>query len=218
MDWHLLSIEEAFAKFGSSKSGISLEEARKRLEQYGRNQLREKRARSPFVMFIAQFGDFMILVLIAAAVIAGIIGDAGDMAPIIAIVLLNAIIGFVQEYRAERAIAALKKMAGFTAEVIRGGEPQTMAVEEIVPGDVVLLRAGDVVPADLRITEAAQLKLDEASLTGESFPAEKNSSTLDEASLPWERESIWPIRGPSSPRAGALDWLLPPPWRRSLAR
>ncbi|GAB7026476.1 cation-translocating P-type ATPase [Geotalea toluenoxydans] len=184
MDWHLLSIEEAFAKFGSSKSGISLEEARKRLEQYGRNQLREKRARSPFVMFIAQFGDFMILVLIAAAVIAGIIGDAGDMAPIIAIVLLNAIIGFVQEYRAERAIAALKKMAGFTAEVIRGGEPQTMAVEEIVPGDVVLLRAGDVVPADLRITEAAQLKLDEASLTGESFPAEKNSSTLDEASLP----------------------------------
>ncbi|WP_243371746.1 cation-translocating P-type ATPase [Geotalea sp. SG265] len=183
MDWHLLPIEDAFHRLNSSQAGISPEEVRRRLEQHGRNQLREKRARPPWIMFLAQFGDFMILVLIAAAVIAGIIGDAGDMAPILAIVILNAIIGFVQEYRAERAIAALKRMAGFNAEVIRGGETQSVAVEEIVPGDVVLLKAGDVVPADLRLSEAYQLKMDEASLTGESFPVEKDTAVLGEASL-----------------------------------
>jgi Ca2+-transporting ATPase len=184
MDWHLLSIEDAFLRVNSSKAGIAGQEAHRRLEQHGRNQLREKRTKPPWVMFLAQFGDFMILVLIAAAVIAGIIGDAGDMLPIVAIVLLNAVVGFIQEYRAERAIAALKKMAGLSAEVIRDGETQTVAVEEIVPGDVVLVKAGDVVPADMRLLEFHQLKIDEASLTGESFPVEKNASTLGDASLP----------------------------------
>ena len=121
----------------------------------------------------------MIVVLLAAAVIAGFLGEPADTVAIVAIVVLNAAIGFVQEYRAENAMAALRKMAAHQARVLRNGEPASVPAAELVPGDIVLLEAGNVVPADLRVSESAQLRIGEAALTGESQPAEKQSRPVD---------------------------------------
>jgi P-type Ca2+ transporter type 2C len=118
-------------------------------------------------MLLAQFTDFMILLLIAAAVVAGFIGDAEDTVVILGIVVLNALVGFVQEFRAERAMAALRRLAALGAVVVRGGRPQVVPAEALVPGDIVLLEAGNMVPADLRLLAVADLKLGEAALTGE---------------------------------------------------
>src|SRR3972149_1298963 len=120
------------------------------------------------MMFLDQFKDFMILILIAAAVISGIIGDLSDTVAIAVIVVLIAVIGFIQEYRAEKAMATLKKMAAPYAVVIRGGDHATVTASDIVPGDVVVLEAGNVVPADMRLLESAPLKIEEAALTGAS--------------------------------------------------
>ena len=169
---------------GSQRTGISNAEAQKRLNEFGTNELQEKKKRTTLLMFLDQFKDFMILVLIGAAVIAGIIGDLADTLVIIAIVIINAIIGFIQEYRAEKAMEALKKMAAHTATVLREGAIARVAAAELVPGDVVMLEAGSLVPADLRLMETAQLKAEEAALTGESVSVEKHSRTLIEDQLP----------------------------------
>jgi len=134
-------------------------------------------------MFLDQFKDFMILVLIGAAFISGLIGDVTDTIAIAVIVVLNATIGFVQEYRAERAMAALKKMAAPTATVIREGIPAKISATRLVPGEVVALEAGTVAPADMRVVESARLKLEEAALTGESMPVEKHTEALHEETL-----------------------------------
>ena len=134
-------------------------------------------------MFLDQFKDFMILVLIAAAVVAGVIGEPSDTIAIAVIVVLNAVLGFVQEYRAEKAMAALKKMAAPSATVIRDGIPETVTANQLVPGDLVILEAGQVVPADIRLTEAVQLRTEEAALTGESLPVEKKTEALPEEDL-----------------------------------
>jgi len=178
------TIDEAIDDLKSSLQGLSSEEAKKRLEEYGPNELKEGKKNTALGMFLNQFKDFMIIVLILAAIISGIIGDAADTVAIIVIVVLNAIIGFVQEYRAEKAIAALKKMASHTAIVMRNGMPSTIPGSEIVPGDIVILDAGRVVPADMRIIETAQLKVEEAALTGESVPVEKETETLHDEHLP----------------------------------
>jgi len=157
------------------ETGLSEEEAAARRARYGPNSLREPEPKSPWRIFASQFADFMILVLLAAAIIAGLLGEAADTAAIVAIVILNAVIGFVQEYRAEQALAALRKMAAQQARVLRGGEPRTVLAADLVPGDIVLLEAGNVIPADLRIAQAAQLRVGEAALTGESQPVEKSS-------------------------------------------
>ena len=136
------------------------------------------------MMFIDQFRDFMILVLIAAAVISGFIGEASDTIAIVVIVVLNAIIGFVQEYRAEKAMEALKKMAAPYATVLRDRRPVNLPARELVPGDKVLLEAGRIVPADIRLTEAIQLKIEEAALTGESVPVEKHTETIQDRDIP----------------------------------
>ncbi|WP_298439142.1 cation-translocating P-type ATPase [Geobacter sp.] len=182
--WHTLSAEAALERLNSARRGISSAEAGRRLEDTGPNELAERGGRSPFTMFVSQFTDFMILVLLAAALVAGAIGDLGDAAPIVTIVILNAIIGFIQEYRAERAMAALREMAGSTATLLRDGAPVTVPAREIVPGDLVLLEAGKVVPADLRLVEAARLTIVEAALTGESFPVEKTTEPVAGDDLP----------------------------------
>ncbi len=128
------------------------------------------------MIFLDQFKDFMILVLIAAAVISGIIGEPSDTMAIMVIVVLNAVIGFIQEFRAEKAMAALKKMAASHAVVLRDHQPTQIPASRIVPGDIVLLEAGNVVPADLRLIEGFQLKVEEAALTGESVPVEKQTA------------------------------------------
>ncbi|BBA70176.1 cation-translocating P-type ATPase [Geobacter sulfurreducens] len=183
-EWHRVSIEEALTRLETSLTGLDNDEVRRRLAAYGPNELEEKAQRTPLVMFLGQFTDFMIIVLIGAAVVAGIIGEPGDAAPIITIVVLNAVIGFAQEYRAERAMAALREMSGNYAVVLRSGEHVSVPAREIVPGDLVLLEAGNVVPADVRLAEAVHLKTVEAALTGESLPVEKLSEQLFDSDLP----------------------------------
>jgi len=183
-EWHRVSIEEALTRLETSLTGLDNDEVRRRLAAYGPNELEEKAQRTPLVMFLGQFTDFMIIVLIGAAVVAGIIGEPGDAAPIITIVVLNAVIGFAQEYRAERAMAALREMSGNYAVVLRSGEHVSVPAREIVPGDLVLLETGNVVPADVRLAEAVHLKTVEAALTGESLPVEKLSEQLFDSDLP----------------------------------
>ncbi len=182
--WHLKEIKAILKELKTSPQGLTSEEARARLERYGPNELEEKKKRHPLMMFIDQFRDFMILVLIAAAVISGFIGEASDTIAIVVIVVLNAIIGFVQEYRAEKAMEALKKMAAPYATVLRDGRPVNLPAKELVPGDMVLLEAGRIVPADVRLTEAIQLKVEEAALTGESVPVEKHTETIQDRDIP----------------------------------
>jgi Ca2+-transporting ATPase len=177
--WYALEGEHVLAVMDSNvRDGLSSEEARLRLKQHGPNELAEGSRRGPVRMLLAQFTDVMVLVLLAAAVIAGFLGEPQDIAAILAIVLLNAILGFVQEYRAERAVAALKALSAFIARVRRDGEVTKVPASELVPGDVVLLEAGNVVPADLRLLEVASLRVDEAALTGESQPVDKISDVL----------------------------------------
>ncbi|MBI3377920.1 MAG: cation-translocating P-type ATPase [Nitrospirae bacterium] len=184
MRWHQKETKDILDGLQSSSKGLSSEEAQKRLLEYGPNELKEKEKRTLFMMFLGQFKDFMILILIGAAIISGIIGEPADTIAIIVIVVLNAVIGFIQEYRAEKAMAALKKMAAQIATVIRDGKPANIPAVEIVPGDIVLLEAGKVVPADMRLIETAQLKVEEAALTGESIPVEKHIKALHDEMLP----------------------------------
>lgn len=184
MRWHQREASEVTESLGSSLQGLSSEEIQRRLGQYGPNELREKKKKTLVVMFLDQFKDFMIMVLIAAAIISGFIGEMSDTIAIVVIVALNAVIGFMQEYRAEKAMAALKKMAAQSATVIRNGMPATIDASDIVPGDIVMLEAGRIVPADMRLIEAVQLKVEEAALTGESVPAEKHIKALHDELLP----------------------------------
>ncbi|HJR69530.1 MAG TPA: HAD-IC family P-type ATPase, partial [Gammaproteobacteria bacterium] len=177
--WHRLSTEASLARLESRATGLSHEESAERRREHGFNVLAEAPPRAPWVMFLAQFADYMILVLLGAAVIAGVIGDVADTLVIVAIVVLNAVIGFVQEFRAERAMAALKAMAPPVATVIRGGAPHAEPAAHLVPGDVVRVEAGAIVPADLRILESASLRVDEAALTGESAPVDKAHRAIE---------------------------------------
>lgn len=184
MKCHQKSIDQVLQDLGTSIRGLTAEEAGKRLLEYGPNELIEKAKKTPVMMFLDQFRDFMILVLMAAAVISGFIGEVSDTVAIIVIVVLNAVIGFIQEYRAEQAMAALKKMSAHSAAVIRDGASVMIPASELVPGDLIILDAGNVVPADMRLIESARLKVEEAALTGESVPTEKHIASLHDEHLP----------------------------------
>ncbi len=184
MDCHLKETNECFEELNTSSKGLSLAEVTIRLNEYGPNELKETKKKTIFMMFLDQFKDFMILILIAAAVVSGVIGELADTIAIVVIVILNAIIGFVQEYRAEQAMKALKQMAAPTALVLRNNEIMDVPASELVPGDIVMLEAGRIVPADLRLTEVAQLKVEEAALTGESVPVEKAVDPIHENMIP----------------------------------
>ena len=184
MGWHQKHIDTVLGDLKTSRQGLSAEEVERRLQEYGPNELQEKKKKTLFRMFLDQFTDFMILVLIGAAIISGVIGEAKDTIAIVVIVVLNAVLGFSQEYRAEKAMAALKKMASSLATVIRADIPQTFPALQLVPGDVVILEAGNVVPADIRLMDAAHLKVEEAALTGESMPVEKQIKELHDEFLP----------------------------------
>ncbi len=177
------SVAETIVELRSSLQGLTSEEAQVRLELHGPNELVEKKKKTPLLLFLDQFKDFMILVLIAAAVISGVIGEPVDTAAIIVIVLLNAVLGFTQEYRAEKAMEALKKMTASLAVVLRDNEHQTIAASELVPGDIVVLEAGRIVPADMRVIESVRLRIEEAALTGESLPVEKHPETIKQEPL-----------------------------------
>jgi len=181
--WHQQPVETVLETLRTSAGGLSSAEAGRRLAGHGPNLLREGRRRTALGLLARQFSDFMILVLLAAAVVSGLIGDVVDTLAIVAIVVLNAVVGFVQEYRAERALAALKAMAAPTATVVREATVAVIPAAELVPGDVVLLEAGRIVPADLRLLESARLRVEEAALTGESVPVEKTTGPLTDGAL-----------------------------------
>jgi len=171
--WHALDVEQALQQTNSRLEGLSAEEAERRLRDHGPNILPEGKRRSLVAMLVGQFSDFMILVLLAAAIISGFIGEPVDTIAILVIVLLNAVIGAVQEFRAERAVAALRQMSAPDAQVLRDGGLVTVPSVELVPGDIVQLEAGNIVPADLRLLESEELQADESALTGESKPVGK---------------------------------------------
>jgi len=181
--WHSLESDDVLQQLESSITGLSNADAQKRLIEHGPNAIPEKRQRSLLIILLGQFADFMIIVLLMAALISGFIGELQDTIAILVIVLLNAIIGTVQEFRAERAVAALRAMSAPEAHVLRDGQAITLAAVELVPGDVVLLEAGNVVPADLRLLEEEEMQVDESALTGESQVVEKQSDCLSEADL-----------------------------------
>ena len=159
-------------------SGLTPEEAARRLTAHGANELATQQARPWPALLLDQFKDFMIGVLLAAAVVSGVLGEWVDTLVIVVIVVLNAVIGFIQARRADQAIAALRQLAAAQAQVLRGGQPQPVPASQLVPGDIVLLEAGNQIPADLRLLEAAQLKVDESTLTGESVTIEKRTEAL----------------------------------------
>ncbi len=182
--WHCLERDEVIRLLESNDQGLSCRMAAERLSRHGANVLPEQGQRSVWHMLLAQFSDALIVVLIGAAIIAGIIGDPQDSILILLIVVVNAVFGVVQEYRAEQAIAALRQLAAPSARVLREGAVATIPADELVPGDMVLLEAGDAVPADLRLLEGADLQIDESMLTGESTPVDKTAEVLDATDLP----------------------------------
>lgn len=184
MQFYSAPEKEIFDEFGSGPEGLSKAKAAENLLKFGPNAILEKKKKPVWIVFLGQFKDFMIIILIGAAVLSGIIGELTDTVIILVIILLNAILGFSQEYRAEKAMESLKKMAQTNNQIIREGNSVTVSAEELVPGDLLLLEAGNMVPADIRLLECFALKIDESSLTGESIPIDKSNEVLESAELP----------------------------------
>lgn len=181
--YHTLPALEVIELLGSNRHGLTEDDAVARLRQYGKNELQEDNPKTIPGMFIQQFKDVMIIILLIAAVIAGFMGEWTDTAIITVVVLINAVLGVLQESKAEKALAALKKMSSPYAKLKRNSEVQLHKSEEIVPGDIVLVEAGDYIPADLRLIEAISLKIEEAALTGESVPVDKTVATMEQADI-----------------------------------
>ncbi|NIO68468.1 MAG: HAD-IC family P-type ATPase, partial [Anaerolineae bacterium] len=178
-DWHSQSVEKVIEALNTHPDrGLSAAEAQARLAQYGPNQLQERPRPTFWHMLLGQFNNFLVLILISASLVSLFLGEYVDAGAIMAIVILNAILGVVQESKAEEALAALKKLAAPDAHVLRDGHLITVPAQELVPGDVVTLEAGNYVPADVRLIESANLKIDEASLTGESVPVQKRADAV----------------------------------------
>lgn len=184
-EWHTLSALQVLQEQTTEPAtGLSQTEAEERLRYYGANQLAEKPPRPAWHLLLAQFKSFLIVVLLIAASVAAIIGDLADGIVILAVVIINALLGFYQEFQAEKSLAALKKMLALKAKVRRDGKTHEVSADHLVPGDIVLLEAGNKIPADGRIIVANALEIDESSLTGESMPVTKHTHTLIDKSAP----------------------------------
>ncbi|MCZ7646215.1 MAG: cation-translocating P-type ATPase [Planctomycetota bacterium] len=182
--WHALSLESAQAQVGATAEGLSDDEVAKRFQKFGPNELRDAEPINPWAILASQFSSLIVWILIAAGVVSGIFGEWVDALAITAIVVLNALIGFYQEFNAEKSMAALKRMTAPHARVRRSGVVRDVLARDIVPGDVVVLEAGDLVPADARLMKAASLKCIEAALTGESDAVGKHAEVLDREEVP----------------------------------
>lgn len=186
MDWYKLSKDELSSQLETDpEKGLTNEEVRARLEKYGHNELQEEEGKSFLTKLKEQFADFLILILIGAALVSFFVGERTDAVVILAIVVINALLGIYQEGKAEKALEALKQMASPTAKVIRNGHIEVVPSKSLVPGDIVILEAGDIVASDLRLLESSNLQIEEASLTGESVPVDKDSDfiTQEDVSL-----------------------------------
>jgi P-type Ca2+ transporter type 2C len=189
--WHQRTAEETLAALHATRAGLPAAEAARRLMEHGRNELAEGKSISPWSIFFGQFKNLIVWILIVAGVISGILGERVDAIAILAIVVLNAVIGFYQEFSAEKSIAALRKMTAPRAKVVRDGTVTVVPAGEVVPGDILELEAGDLVSADARVLEAASLRCIESALTGESEAVNKCATTLDGADVPLgDRENM----------------------------
>ncbi|MDO3677657.1 calcium-translocating P-type ATPase, SERCA-type [Paenibacillus ehimensis] len=183
--WYQMSTEEILQSSGTEPSkGLTMEESEKRLAAYGKNELAEGQGVSPVTLFLNQFKDFMVLVLAGATLISGLLGEYLDAVAIIAIIIMNGILGFVQEFRAERSLRALKELSAPNAKVLRDGRLELIQARWLVPGDIVLLESGDRVPADVRFIETNGLYAEESALTGESVPVAKHTEPLEGEDIP----------------------------------
>ena len=182
--WHSLDVAETLTRLDTTETGLTSAEATRRLAVHGPNELVAYARTSPWHTLAAQFRNVLVVILLVATLLSGLLGHGLEAAVIAVIVLFAVMLGFVQEYRAERALEALREMAAPVGNVIRDGAELAVAARELVPGDIVVLRTGDRVPADARITLAVNLAIDEAALTGESAAVEKTSDRLDAAAPP----------------------------------
>ncbi|MCG8489577.1 MAG: cation-transporting P-type ATPase [Chromatiales bacterium] len=188
--WHSETIESCLGRLNTSKKGLQAKDATERLERYGPNRLEPPQRRGPLMRFILQFHNVLVYVLLSAAVMTGVLGMWVDTGVIIGVVVINAIVGFLQEGKAERALEAVANMLSPTAAVVRNNQRDTIAAEDLVPGDIVLLEAGDKVPADIRLIESTRLQIDEAMLTGESVPASKVTTPVDANAVLADRKNM----------------------------
>ena len=184
LNWHVLSVDEAMRELSSGPNGLPAAQAAQRLQENGPNELQAAQRVSPWKILLDQFKNVLILILLGATLISLFLGHGIESVVIAVIVLFAVVLGFVQEYRAERAIEALRQMAAPTATVLRDGAELKIPAREVVPGDVILLRTGDRVPADARLLEVMNLQVEEAALTGESLPVEKHLKALEKDDLP----------------------------------
>ncbi len=185
--WYQLKPESVLEKLSVDENGLDTEEAKKRLEEAGPNKLPEGKKQSALMRFLLQFHNMLIYVLIVAAVITALLDHWIDTWVIVAVILINAIIGFVQEGRAEKAIEGIKKMLSLDATVLRNGSRKSLDAEELVPGDIVFLQSGDKVPADVRLVETRNFRVEESALTGESVAVEKNTDAVDDEAVPGDQ-------------------------------
>jgi Ca2+-transporting ATPase len=188
--WHCLTREECMAKLKSCPQGLTQDEAKRLLAEYGANELKAKKKISPLLIFLEQFKDLLIIILLVAVVISGVMGEVVDAIVIVIIVIFASVLGFVQEYRAEKSMEALRKMAAPMASVLRGGTELRIPARDLIPGDIVVLRDGDKVPADGRLIEAINLQAEEAALTGESVPVEKTVNPVAQDAPIAERRNM----------------------------
>ncbi|MBN1631835.1 MAG: HAD-IC family P-type ATPase, partial [Thermoleophilia bacterium] len=183
-DWHRLSADDALVQTATSSRGLSDEEVKKRLVENGPNELAQAGVKSRWRILLEQFTSILIIILIIAAIASAALGDYEDAIAIVAIVVLNALLGFRQEYRAEQTMAALRRLAAPSVRVRRDGEVREVPAQDLVTGDMVLLEAGNLVPADCRVVRSASLRAQESALTGESEPVEKTAETIDLPEIP----------------------------------
>jgi Ca2+-transporting ATPase len=181
--WHALEINDVLKHLSTQQEGLTSEEAARRFAEHGPNELKAAHRISPWEILAEQFKNVLIIILIIATVFSAFVGEGLDAIVIGVIILFAVVLGFVQEYRAERAIEALREMAAPTAAVMRDGEEMEIPAREVVPGDIILLRAGDKIPADSRLVESVNLQIEEAALTGESVPIEKRVASMDKSDL-----------------------------------
>ncbi len=190
--WHSLDVEEALKELSTNEKGLSTAEAQNRLATYGPNELKKEKGKSPIKLFLGQFANVLMVILLVATGLSIVVGETVDAIIILVIVVASAVLGFTQEFRSEKAVEALKKMTAPTAIVIRDGKENKIQATELIPGDIILLYTGDKIPADGRLLEVHNLKIDEAALTGESVPVDKHINELpEETSLNDKRNTVF---------------------------
>jgi P-type Ca2+ transporter type 2C len=189
--WHAVEADDVLTKLQTDrKKGLDSSEVSKRLEKYGKNEIPGGKARSAWVRLLMQFHNVLIYVLMAAAIITALLGHWIDTWVIVAVIVVNALIGFIQEGKAEKALEGIRKMLSLNAVVKRDGKKKTINAEDLVPGDIVLLKSGDKIPADIRLIKSRDFSIEESPLTGESVPVEKNNSPVPEESVIGDQTSM----------------------------